>query len=55
MKAKVGRRQGRRITAVLMATFTLPAIAGCRAEDPGQEAVSLLGDLARQLLTFWIL
>ena len=55
MKANADRRQGIRNTAALIATFTLLSIAGCKSEDAGQALSTSLGDLARQLLTFWIL
>ena len=55
MKANTVRQTERYKVAVIGAAISLLAIAGCTTEDSGQEVASLLGDLARQLLTFWIL
>ena len=55
MKADANWRQGILKAGVILGTLSLLASTGCTTEDPGQAVVSLLGDLARQLLTFWIL
>ncbi len=55
MKANADRRQGTRTAVIIVATLSLLAVTGCTTEDPGQAFASLLGDLVRQLLTFWIL
>ena len=55
MKANDIRRHEKRIMAVIATALSLLAVAGCTAEGSGQELAGLLGDLARQLLTFWIL
>ena len=47
----------RAIRRVVMIISLIPllAVVGCTSEDPSQQLMTLLGDLARQLLTFWIL
>jgi hypothetical protein len=45
----------RRDTMVLLAVFALTSLSGCTAEDAAATAAELAGDLARQLLTFWLL
>ncbi len=39
----------------LLAVFALASLSGCTSEDAVTAAAELAGDLARQLLTFWLL
>ena len=45
----------RRCVKFLLAVFALTSLSGCTAEDAAATAAELAGDLARQLLTFWLL
>jgi len=40
---------------MIVSSIALLAVVGCTTEDPSQQLTALLGDIARQLLTFWIL
>jgi hypothetical protein len=46
---------GTRRTTIVVSMTALLVNAGCATEDPAQALATLLGDLARQLLTFWVL
>ena len=44
-----------RRVVMIMSLTPLLAVVGCTTDDPSQELTILLGDLARQLLTSWVL
>lgn len=47
--------QHKRCTRFLLVAVALTFLSGCTVEDAAATAVGLAGDLARQLLTFWLL
>lgn len=47
--------QRKSCTRVLLAAVALASLSGCTAEDATATAAGLAGDLARQLVAFWLL